>query len=60
MGRWAQRIYIYHSQDDTIVPFEESLELKGFFPEAEFREFYDKGHFYLEAELPELVEDIKN
>jgi len=52
-------IYIYHSKDDDCVPFEQSLELKQYFPEAIFREFYDRWHFFLESELPELIEDIK-
>jgi hypothetical protein len=36
------------------------LKLNSYFPEATFREFYDKGHFYKEAELPEIIEDIKS
>jgi predicted alpha/beta hydrolase family esterase len=60
VSRWSQEIFIYHSLDDHIVPYEQSLKLNSFFPEATFREFHDRGHFYLEAEFPELVEDIKN
>lgn len=60
VARFCKKIYIYHSQDDTIVPFTEWLELKSYFPEAIFREFYDRGHFFLEARIPELEEDIKN
>jgi len=60
VSRWVEQIYIYHSQDDDVVPYQQSLELKQYFPEAIFREFYDKGHFYKELELPEIVEDIKN
>lgn len=58
--RWAEQVYIYHSRDDMIVPIEQSLKLKSYFPTAVYREFDDKGHFYLEAELPELLEDLKN
>lgn len=60
VARWCKKIYIYHSQDDELVPFQQSLTLKSYFPEAVFREFDDRWHFYKEAELPELVEDIKN
>jgi len=60
VSRWSEQIYIYHSQDDNLVPYEQSLQLKQYFPEAIFREFHDRGHFYKEAELPELVEDIKS
>jgi hypothetical protein len=41
-----------------VVPFEQSLKLNSFFPEAVFREFYDRGHFYTQAEFPEIIEDI--
>lgn len=59
VSRWTEQIYIYHSKDDTMVPFEQSLELKQYFPDAIFREFDNRGHFYKEAELPEIIEDIK-
>lgn len=58
--RWATQIYIYHSRDDDCVPFEHSLELQSYFPEAIFREFDDRWHFYKESEIPELIEDIKS
>ncbi len=58
--RWAKKIYIYHSRDDDCVPFEQSLKFHSYFPDAVFRDFYDKGHFYKEAELPEIIEDIKS
>ena len=60
VSRWSKEIFIYHSVDDQVVPYEQSLKLNSFFPEAVFREFYDKGHFYKEAELPEIIEDIKS
>lgn len=58
VSRWCEQIYIYHSHDDHVVPFEQSLKLNSFFPEAVFREFYDRGHFYTQAEFPEIIEDI--
>lgn len=60
VARWSEQIYVYHSRDDVLVPFEQWLELHSYFPEAIFREFDTRGHFYLEAELPEIVEDIKS
>ena len=60
VARWSEQIYVYHSRDDTLVPFEQWLELHSYFPEAIFREFDTRGHFYLETELPEIVEDIKS
>lgn len=58
VDRWTEQIYLYHSREDAIVPFEQSLELKTYFPDAIFREFDDKGHFYLEERIPELEQDI--
>jgi predicted alpha/beta hydrolase family esterase len=60
VARWSKQIYIYHSRDDSLVPFEQSLKLNNYFPEAIFREFDSKGHFYKETELPEIIEDIKD
>lgn len=60
ISRWTDMIYIYHSRDDAMVPFEQWLELKSYFPEAIFREFEDKGHFYMESEIPEIIQDIKS
>jgi predicted alpha/beta hydrolase family esterase len=60
VARWCEKIYIYHSTDDDVVPYEQSLMIKNYFPEAIFRDFHDRGHFYLETEFPELVEDIKD
>jgi predicted alpha/beta hydrolase family esterase len=60
VSRWAKDIFIYHSQDDMTVPFEQSLQLKQYFPESTFRQFHNRGHFFMEAKLPELVEDIKS
>lgn len=60
VSRWCEQIYIYHSSDDSVVPIEQSLKLNSYFPEAVFRQFYDRWHFYLETEIPELIDDIKN
>lgn len=60
VDRWSSQIYIYHSREDQLVPFEQSLELKTYFPDAIFREFTDKWHFYWEERIVELEQDIKN
>jgi len=57
--RSADTIYLYHSRDDTMVPFEQSLELKTYFPDAIFREFDNRGHFYKEERLLEIEQDLK-
>jgi len=52
-------IICYHSTDDDIVPFSDFAVMKAYFPNAMFREFHDRGHFYKEERLPEIEEDIK-
>jgi len=52
-------IVCYHSTDDHMVPFSDFLQMKEYFPNATFREFNDRGHFYKEERLPEIEEDIK-
>ncbi|RJQ14631.1 hypothetical protein C4553_00995 [Candidatus Parcubacteria bacterium] len=55
----ANKIFLYHSKDDNVVPFADfekyQNELKG----AVVRAFQDRGHFNQE-ELPEIVKDIKS
>jgi len=53
-------IICYHSKDDDIVPFSDFEVMKQYFPHATFREFTDRGHFYKEARLPEIEQDIKS
>lgn len=51
-------LFILHSQDDFLVPYEHAKKLKTMLPKAELVTFTDKNHF-LVPELPELVEMIK-
>lgn len=60
LRRWCQQIYVYQSHDDEIVPFEQALKIKNTIPEVALREFYDRGHWYLETRIPELEADIKS
>lgn len=60
IAKQTGEIVCYHSRDDELVPFSDFEVMKTYFPDATFREFSDKGHFYTEAELPEIIEDIKN
>jgi predicted alpha/beta hydrolase family esterase len=55
----AEKIYILHSKDDFVVPYEHALKYKEALPEAELITFEDKNHFLVE-ELPELAGLIKN
>lgn len=54
----AERIVIMHSEDDFVVPHEESVHLASLLPGAEFVSFSAHNHFLIE-EFPELIEDIK-
>ena len=55
----TDKIYLYHSKDDFVVPFEDANKFKEALPGAELKVFEDRGHFASE-EFPEIVEDIKN
>lgn len=51
-------IYLYHSEDDPVVPFGDLAEYRKALPSAKVRTFTDRNHFK-QPEFPELVEDIK-
>ena len=52
------KIFLYHSEDDPIVPFSNLRKYEKELPSAKVRILKDRGHF-LQEEFPELVEDIK-
>ena len=51
-------IHIYHSKDDTFVPFVDSTKYKKSLSKAKMAVFKDRGHFFQET-LPELAKDIR-
>lgn len=55
----VDQIYIYHSKDDTIVPYKDAENLIKLLPKAEFITFTDRWHFHQET-FPELLENINN
>lgn len=55
----VEKISIFHSKDDPIVPYEHALKYKKALPEAELVTFEDKNHF-LVSEFPELLQKIRN
>lgn len=55
----AGKIFLYHSEDDPIVPFADLEKYAQKLPRAEKVIFKDKGHFNLQ-EFPEFVEKLKN
>lgn len=56
----AEKIYIYHSLDDKIVDFSNSLELKKYLNIDFFRKFKKRWHFYDSKRILRLENDIKN
>ncbi len=51
-------VVLVHSQDDTVVPFEQYLQYSKALMQARSMIFEDRGHF-LQEHFPELVTDIK-
>ncbi len=56
----VEKIFLYHSQDDPVVPFSELEKYAEKLPKAQKMIFKDKGHFNKEMKIPELIENIKN
>ena len=54
----AGKIYLYHSQDDPVVPFSDLEIISAQLPSAEKIIFSDRQHFRIK-EFPELIERIK-
>ncbi len=59
LNKQGGRIFLYHSQDDSVVPYIHLEKYKKALPGATVRVFKKRGHFN-QAEFPELVRDIKN
>lgn len=59
LERQGGKLFVYHSQDDKIVPFSDFLEYKKSLHEGIFREFKNRGHF-IGSKIPELIKDIKS
>ncbi len=55
----ADKIFLYHSQDDLVVPFVDVEKYQRDLPSAKLIVFEDRGHFNQE-EFPELVKRVKN
>lgn len=52
------RVFLYHSQDDEVVPFAHLALYAEKLPQATVRELDGRGHSF-SAGFPELVDDIK-
>lgn len=56
----TEKIYLYQSEDDPIVPVSEVHKYQTAFPHAIVRLFKDKGHFHKLEQFPEIVQDLKS
>jgi len=55
----AGKIFLYHSEDDRVVPFANLGKFQNALRSAIVRTFKDRGHFDQEH-FPEIVSDIKS
>jgi uncharacterized protein len=55
----TENIYLYHSKDDSVVPFSALEKYKKALPNAQIKIFEDRGHFNQEK-FPELAQNIFN
>ncbi|MCF7815802.1 MAG: alpha/beta hydrolase [Candidatus Pacebacteria bacterium] len=51
-------VYIFHSKDDSVVPYTHALKYAEALPGAELVSFEDKNHF-LHEKFPEIIEHIQ-
>jgi uncharacterized protein len=56
----VKKIYLYHSKDDPIVPFEHAMKYEKTLPGAELVALDDRGHLYAQDHFHELVRAIRN
>lgn len=54
----CERVHIFHSKDDEVVPYTHAEKYMQHMPDAELLTFEDSGHFITE-DIPELVEYIR-
>lgn len=59
LAKKVEKIVIYHSKDDFVVPYEHALKYKAALPDAELITFEDKNHFLI-PEFPELISKIRS
>ena len=59
LKNYQNKIVVFASKDDFIVPFKEIELLQKKLPNIDYRIFKDKWHF-LQEKFPELLNEIKN
>lgn len=58
LSKQCDQIFIYHSRDDQIVPFQQSVTLAKHIPKAKFEKFDTRWHFYTFSAFPELLDNM--
>jgi uncharacterized protein len=58
LAQYKDKIQLWHSKDDFVVPFQHVLEYKKHLPEAVLVTFEDKNHFLI-SEFSELLDKIR-
>ena len=53
------KLFFYYSEDDEIVSATHAKKFQKELPDALYRIFKDKGHFFAQEHFPELVEEIR-
>jgi pimeloyl-ACP methyl ester carboxylesterase len=59
LARYGTKTYIFHSEDDPVVPFEHAKRYAQALPHATLVAFQDKGHFVIES-FPELLDCLRS
>ncbi len=58
--KYCDKIFIYHSIDDPVVPYSHAQKIKSYLENAKLITFNNRWHFYKEETFPELLENIRN
>lgn len=59
LNEHVERVFIYHSDDDEVVPFAECERYRRALPKAIVRPLSLRGHVVLDN-LPEIIDDIRS
>ena len=59
VAKQSDKIFLYHSEDDPVVPLSELSLYQKAFPDAVVLTFSDRGHF-IQKDFPELIDNIIN
>lgn len=58
LEKQCDEIFLYHSRDDEIVPYEQAELILSYLPKAKLITFETRNHFFQPA-FPELLENMK-